>query len=186
MPALSSSSKALGSVHPWSSSRQWEHQDPLELQHPSSRGRSAGSRAEASAFSSASPGIPNPQSIAGPLAEAPFCSSPLPPAAPSRAPTMGTQGCLSPEPRQVPLKLLLLSLEVLDVFHLGTTRRQRGTSARGTGMLILQAGLAPLPLRGSSPRTAPRCGFPTQEAGTHPDLLSHPTGSPGKEPDVGE
>lgn len=32
----------------------------------------------------------------------------------------------SPEPRQVPLKLLLLSLEVLDVFHLGTRSHQGG------------------------------------------------------------
>lgn len=36
----------------------------------------------------------------------------------------------SPEPRQVPLKLLLLSLEVLDVFHLGTQSHPRGGEGR--------------------------------------------------------
>lgn len=39
----------------------------------------------------------------------------------------------SPEPRQVPLKLLLFSLEVLDVFHLGTQSHQGGEGGVSTG-----------------------------------------------------
>ena len=74
----------------------------------------------------------------------PFC---LQAAAPNRASSMsytqegrlglpgGARGnaggaARSPEPRQVPLKLLLLSLEVLDIFHLGTQSHQEGGEGR--------------------------------------------------------
>lgn len=116
----------------------------------------------------ACPAISHPQSTAGPLPEAPqhggaqrhLSAAPLPPAAPTGAPTVGTRGCLSPEPRQVPLKLLLLSLEVLDVFHLGTTRRHRGTSARGTGSADPASWAGPTAPIGLQPRRCSQTRLP--------------------------
>lgn len=89
-----------------------------------------------------------------------FLQPPLPPAAPTGAPAVGTRGCLSPEPRQVPLKLLLLSLEVLDVFHLGTTRRHRGTSARGTGSADPASWAGPTAPIGLQPRRCSQTRLP--------------------------
>lgn len=169
--------EALG-LHPWGS-RRWEGGTgtPLGGSSQAPGGGFGGSEVVASAFSRADLGEP-------------FSSLPFPPLPSNRSPQGGFPrgwhpaggglgASCSPEPRQVPLKLLLLPLEVLDVFHLGTAGRQRGAVSTGKGHADPNIPAAP---HGGSPAL----GLSLQLWIPSPISCLHPTGSPRRAPAVGE
>lgn len=131
-----------------------------------------------------------PQHLAGLISGSRFPASPFPPCLQIAAPWGGflmggtrrgggLGASCSPEPRQVPLKLLLLPLEVLDVFHLGTAGRQRGAVSTGKGHADPKSPAAP---HGGSPALGPslQLWIPS------PVSCLHPMGSPRRAPALGE